>query len=195
MMKKLTKYEQETILLTNQDTDEYSVFTCNKPFKRRLMKFAENYPEAARHENTDQYGGVMYAIKKSCISISLKPPKTQEQIEAARERAKKIGLGRKARWFIERRYFWLSFYPISESSYRQSDVLTHINRSTNPFRNDSWPLLSFNNQCRQIHRWQRRNLHNLYRWRSLRKARLRQYESAQDIQGTWNREFDNPKKK
>ena len=41
-MKKLTKYEQETILLTNQDTDEYSVFTCNKPFKRRLMKFAES---------------------------------------------------------------------------------------------------------------------------------------------------------
>ena len=86
-MKKLTKYEQETILLTNQDTDEYSVFTCNKPFKRRLMKFAENYPEAARHENTDQYGGVMYAIKKSSISIRLLPPKTQSQIESARKRA------------------------------------------------------------------------------------------------------------
>ena len=97
MMKKLTKYEQETILLTNQDTDEYSVFTCNKPFKRRLIKFAEKYPEVAKHEITDQYGGVMYAVKKSCISISLKPPKTQEQIDAARERAKKIGLGRKSR--------------------------------------------------------------------------------------------------
>lgn len=36
-MKKLTKYEQETILLTNQDTDEYSVFACNKPFRRRLI--------------------------------------------------------------------------------------------------------------------------------------------------------------
>ncbi len=94
-MKKLTKYEQETILLTNQDTDEYSVFTCNKPFKRRLMKFAEKYPEAAKHENTDQYGGVMYAIKKACVSISLRPPKSQEQIEKARERAMKIRLGRK----------------------------------------------------------------------------------------------------
>ena len=94
-MKKLTKYEQETILLTNQDTDEYSVFPCNKPFKRRLMKFAENYPEAARHENTDQYGGVMYAIKKSSISIRLLPPKTQSQIESARKRAEKNGLGRK----------------------------------------------------------------------------------------------------
>ena len=94
-MKKLTKYEQETILLTNQDTDEYSVFTCNKPFKRRLIKFAEKYPEAARHVNTDQYGGVMYAIKKSSISIRLLPPKTQAQIEKARARAEKIGLGRK----------------------------------------------------------------------------------------------------
>ena len=94
-MKKLTKYEQETILLTNQDTDEYSVFTCNKPFKRRLMKFAENYPEAARHENTDQYGGVMYAIKKSSISTRLLPAKPRAPFAAPRNRAAKIRSGRK----------------------------------------------------------------------------------------------------
>ena len=100
-MKKLTKYEQETILLTNQDTDEYSVFTCSKPFKRRLKAFAEKYPDVAKHENTDQYGGVMYVVKKSSISIRLLPPKTQKQIEAARDRAKQNGLGRKEHDAVE----------------------------------------------------------------------------------------------
>ena len=103
-MRKLTKYEQETILLTNQDTDEYSVFTCNKPFKRRLMKFAENYPEAARHENTDQYGGIMYAIKKSSISIRFCLRKHRNRL-MQQEKEPRKSAWEERRYVIERRYF------------------------------------------------------------------------------------------
>ena len=38
---KLTKYEKETIILTSEGDDTYSVYTFNSALKRRLADFAK----------------------------------------------------------------------------------------------------------------------------------------------------------
>ena len=44
-MAKLTKYEKETIILTSEGDDTYSVYTFNTALKKRLSDFARKYPE------------------------------------------------------------------------------------------------------------------------------------------------------
>lgn len=39
-MTRLTKYEKETIILTSEGDDTYSVYTFNPALKRRLTDFA-----------------------------------------------------------------------------------------------------------------------------------------------------------
>ncbi len=47
-MTRLTKYEKETIILTNEEDDFWNVFTYNKGLQRRFMSFAEQYTEERR---------------------------------------------------------------------------------------------------------------------------------------------------
>lgn len=42
---RLTKYEKETIILTSEGDDTYSVYTFNAALKRQLADFAKKYPE------------------------------------------------------------------------------------------------------------------------------------------------------
>lgn len=42
---KLSKYEKETIILTNEEDQYYSVYTFNQGLQKRLKNFAERYPE------------------------------------------------------------------------------------------------------------------------------------------------------
>ena len=42
---KLSKYEKETIILTNEEDRYYSVYTFNQGLQKRLKNFAERYPE------------------------------------------------------------------------------------------------------------------------------------------------------
>ena len=41
---KLSKYEKETIILTNEEDRYYSVYTFNQGLQKRLKNFAERYP-------------------------------------------------------------------------------------------------------------------------------------------------------
>lgn len=50
-MTRLTKYEKETIILTNEGDDFWNVFTYNKKLQRKLKKFAEQYPENCRFKS------------------------------------------------------------------------------------------------------------------------------------------------
>ena len=44
---KLSKYEKETIILTNEEDQYYSVYTFNQGLQKRLKNFAERYRNAA----------------------------------------------------------------------------------------------------------------------------------------------------
>lgn len=88
-MNRLTKYEKETIILTSEGDDTYSVFTYNPGLKRRLADFSKKYPAACRLDGEDQeYGSQSYVIDKGRLSIRLTAPYSDERRKAASKRAK-----------------------------------------------------------------------------------------------------------
>lgn len=93
---KLTKYEKETIILTSEGDDTYSVYTFNVALKRRLADFAKKYPDLCRLESEDtKVGYQSYVIDKARLSIRITAPYSEERRKAARERAKRSGIATK----------------------------------------------------------------------------------------------------
>ena len=80
---KLNKYEKETIILTSEGDDTYSVYTFNPTLKRRLADFAKKYPAVCRLESEDSY-----IIDKARLSIRLTAPYSEARRRMASKRAK-----------------------------------------------------------------------------------------------------------
>lgn len=89
---KLTPYEKETIILTSEGDNEYSIETFNPAYKRRLAEFCERYPSHCRLKNARPEGSVRYCIRKECLSLHFNAPYSEERRQMAREQAKKNGL-------------------------------------------------------------------------------------------------------
>ena len=90
-MKKLSKYEKETIINWNEAENLASVYTFNASLKRRLADFSRKYPLLCRLERSTPEGSVTYVLDKSRLSIRLVPPYSEERKAAAREYAKEHG--------------------------------------------------------------------------------------------------------
>lgn len=90
-MKKLSKYERETIVNFNEGESEASVYTFNADLKRRLAEFSRKYPLLCRLERTTPEGSVTYVLDKSRLSIRLVPPYSEERRAAARAYVKEHG--------------------------------------------------------------------------------------------------------
>ena len=76
-MSHLTKYEKETILLTSEGDDTYSIYTFNPGLKRKLTASTKE-------------GSETYEIDKARISIRLTAPYSEERKKVAGERAKQL---------------------------------------------------------------------------------------------------------
>ena len=86
---RLTKYEKETIILTSEGDDTYSVYTFNAALKRQLADFAKKYPDLCHLESEDKKVGCQsYVIDKARLSVRLTASYSEERRNAARERAK-----------------------------------------------------------------------------------------------------------
>ena len=77
-MRKLSKYEKETIINWNEGENIASIYTFNASLKRRL-------------ERSTPEGSATYVLDKSRLSIRLVPPYSEERLAAAREYAKEHG--------------------------------------------------------------------------------------------------------
>ena len=90
---KLTKYEKETIILTSEGDDTYSVYTFNSALKRRLAEFAKKYPDLCHLESEDKKIGCQsYVIDKARLSIRLTAPYSEERRKAASKVARERGI-------------------------------------------------------------------------------------------------------
>ena len=90
---KLTKYEKETIILTSEGDDTYSVYTFNSALKRRLAEFAKKYPDLCHLESEDKKVGYQsYVIDKARLSIRITAPYSEERRKVASKRAKENGV-------------------------------------------------------------------------------------------------------
>ena len=92
---KLTKYEKETIILTSEGDDTYSVYTFNAALKRRLAEFAKKYPDLCRLESEDKKVGYQsYIIDKARLSIRITAPYSEARRKAASTLAKEHGFSK-----------------------------------------------------------------------------------------------------
>ena len=71
---KLSKYEKETIILTNEEDRYYSVYTFNQGLQKRLKNFAERYPECCYLSNSTKEGSETYIIQNGHGDTSPIPP-------------------------------------------------------------------------------------------------------------------------
>ena len=90
-MRKLSKYEKETIINWNEAENLASIYTFNASLKRRLADFSRKYPLLCWLERSTLEGSVTYVIEKSRLSVRLVPPYSEEWLAAAREYAKQHG--------------------------------------------------------------------------------------------------------
>lgn len=84
----LTKYEQETIYLTSRGDDTVSIYTHEPELKRRMAAYAAKYPEYAKLEFQNDWGGVSYKFKKKRAVIRLVTPYSEEKKKAASRTAR-----------------------------------------------------------------------------------------------------------
>ena len=70
-MRKLSKYEKETIINWNEAENLASIYTFNASLKRRLADFSRKYPLLCRLERSTPEGSVTYVLDKSRLSIRL----------------------------------------------------------------------------------------------------------------------------
>ena len=92
-MSGLTKYEKETIILTNEADDFYEVYTFNSALKKKLAAYAKRHPDLCSLKETTKEGGATYVVDKARLSIRLSEPYSEERRKAASKRAKNQGLG------------------------------------------------------------------------------------------------------
>lgn len=105
-MRKLSKYEKETIINWNEAENLASIYTFNASLKRRLADFSRKYPLLCRLERSTPEGSVTYVLDKSRLSIRLVPPYSEERKAAARENTKPMTTRTSARLRLQR---WRTF--------------------------------------------------------------------------------------
>ena len=91
----LTKYEKETIILTNEADDFYEVYTFNSALKKKLAAYAKRHPDLCRLKETIKEGSATYVVDKARLSLRLTEPYSEARKQAARKKAKEQGLGGK----------------------------------------------------------------------------------------------------
>ena len=84
----LTKKQKVTELFYNAKDPTAEIYTHDSKLKKRLLTFAEEYPELCRQTDNDSQGGLWFEIAKERISIRLTAPYSQERREAASKLAK-----------------------------------------------------------------------------------------------------------
>lgn len=91
----LTKYEKETIILTNEADDFYEVYTFNSALKKKLAAYAKRHPGLCTLKEITKEGSSTYVVDKARLSLRLTEPYSEVRKQAAREKAKIQGLGGK----------------------------------------------------------------------------------------------------
>ena len=86
---KLSKYEEETLVLYNEAQSTASVYTHDPKLKKKLKRLAEKYPQQIIFNTENSSGGVTYTVPKKCVLI--REPYSEERRKAASERAKTAG--------------------------------------------------------------------------------------------------------
>ena len=75
-MSELTRLEQETIILFNNAEAEAEIFTYNLPFKKKLNKLCQDYPNLYQRITDNGFGGITYKVPKRYVKVNA--PRTRK---------------------------------------------------------------------------------------------------------------------
>ena len=75
----LTKKQKTTELYFNAKDPMTEVYTHDTKVKRRLLEYAEKYPQLCQLTEDDEQGGLRFEIAKERISIRLTAPYSEER--------------------------------------------------------------------------------------------------------------------
>ena len=89
----MRKSQKETIVSFDESSEHVNVFTYNADLKKRLTKFAEDYPKLCRLIDDNGIGGLAFEVDRKRFGFRLTAPYSDERKQAASELAKKRGMG------------------------------------------------------------------------------------------------------
>ena len=89
----MKKSHKETIVSFDENSERVNVFTHNNALKKRLTKFAEDYPKLCRLIDDNRIGGMAFEVDRKRFGFRLTAPYSDERKKAASELAKKRGMG------------------------------------------------------------------------------------------------------
>ena len=81
---KLSRYEQETVILYNQAEQTANIYTHDPKLQKKLASLAIKYPEQVKPSGPNRY-----LVPKGCVLV--REPYSEERRSAAREKAKAAG--------------------------------------------------------------------------------------------------------
>lgn len=84
----LSRLEQETIIVFNEQKTTAKVDTCNKKMQRELQKLAEERPQEVKRGRCGEYAQT-FEIPKKWVKIRANRILTEEQKEEVKRRFKK----------------------------------------------------------------------------------------------------------
>ena len=88
----LTKKQKNTELYFNAKDPMAEIYTHDTKLNRRLLEYAEKYPQLCHLTEDAAQGGLRFEIAKERISIRLTAPYSEERKSNARKWAKENGL-------------------------------------------------------------------------------------------------------
>ncbi len=89
----LTRKRKVTEVYFNEHDGLAEIYTHNTDLKKRLLAYAQQYPELCQLTEDDEQGGLRFEIDKHRIGIRLTAPYTPERRAASSRRAKERGIG------------------------------------------------------------------------------------------------------
>ena len=89
----LTKKQKVTEFYFNERDDRAEIYTHNTDLKKRLLAYAQHYPELCQLTEEDEHGGLRFEIDKHRIGLRLTAPYSQERRAASGKRARETGFG------------------------------------------------------------------------------------------------------
>ena len=88
----LTKRQKTTCIYFDEASKAVEIQTHDTTLKKRLVKYAEEYPDLCRRTDDDEQGWLTFEIDRKRFAVRLTAPYSDERRKAASELAKKTGL-------------------------------------------------------------------------------------------------------
>ena len=85
----LTKRQKTTCIYFDESSKTVEIQTHNTALKKRLAKYAAEYPDLCSQTDDDEQGGLTFEIDRRRFAVRLTSPYSDERRHAASELAKK----------------------------------------------------------------------------------------------------------